>query len=256
MLVTSAEIASWVGGLLWPLARIGALVSVAPVYGSRTLPVRARLLLALALTWAVWPLLEAAPTVEPLSPAGFLILAQQVLIGFAVGFLLRLAFAALEISGQIVATQMGLSFASLVDPQAGGQMPLLGQFFQLTGTLIFLSLNGHLLLIQLLAESFVALPVGGAGLAPANLWNLARAAGWMFAGALAIALPALVSLLVVNLAFSVISRAAPQLNLFAVGFPVTLILGLLILLYSLPALLPQFSRLLDGAFGGARGLLF
>ena len=255
MQLTSAEIAAWVGSFLWPLIRIAAVVSVAPVFGSRLLPRRLRLMLALVLTWTMMPLLAPVPAVEPVSPTGVLLTAQQILIGLSMGFMLRLVFTALEIAGQVIATQMGLGFANLIDPQNGGQLPLLGHFYSLIGTLIFLALNGHLLLLKMLAESFRGLPVANTGLLPDDLWLLVNWASQMFAGAVLIALPAIASLMVVNLAFGVMTRAAPQLNIIAVGFPITLILGLFIVLYSLPAFLPQFERLLDGAFHTTRRLL-
>lgn len=245
---SSAEITAWVGAFLWPLTRVAALVSVAPVLGSRILPARIRLMVALALTWAILPFAPPAPAVEPFSPVGLLIVAQQVLIGLSLGFLLRLVFGALELGGQMVATQMGLSFASLVDPQSGAQSPLLSQFYTLLGTLVFLSLNGHLLLIRLLVESFAALPLAATGADRDLLWTLVAWAGRMFGWAVLISLPAMASLLVVNLAFGVMTRAAPQLNIFAVGFPITLVLGLLILLYSLPTLLYQLDGLFTEAF--------
>lgn len=248
MQFSSAEIAAWVGTFLWPLTRVAALVSVAPVLGSRTLPRRVRLMLTLTLTWAVIPFVPPVPVVEPLSPTGLLVVAQQVLIGLGMGFTLRLVFSALELGGQIVAAQIGLGFASLVDPQNGTQSPLLSQFHALLGTLIFLSLNGHLLLIRLLVDSFETLPVAATGADRDWLWTLVGWASRMFAGAVLISLPAIASLLMVNLAFGVMTRAAPQLNIFAVGFPITLVLGLLILLYNLPTLLHQLSGMFDEAF--------
>lgn len=248
MQIASAEIAAWVGAFLWPLTRVAALVSIAPVLGARSLPRRVRLMLALALTWAVLPFAPPVPAVEPLSPTGVLIVAQQILIGLSMGFVLRLAFAALELGGHMIATQMGLGFASLVDPQNGSQTPLLSQFYSLLGTLVFLSLNGHLLLVQLLVDSFKTLPVAAVGADRDVLWALVAWASHTFAGAVLIALPAVASLLVVNLAFGVMTRAAPQLNIFAVGFPITLILGLLILLYNLPTLLYQMNGLFEDAF--------
>ena len=245
---SSAEIAAWVGSFLWPLTRVAALLSVAPVFGSRTLPGRIRLMLALALTWTLLPLLPPIPVVEPLSPTGLLVVAQQILIGLSMGFLLRLVFGALELGGHMIATQMGLGFASLVDPQSGAQSPLLSQFYGLLGTLIFLSLNGHLMLIRFLVESFTTLPVASTGVDRDVLWTLVTWASQMFAGAVLISLPAITSLLVVNLAFGVMTRAAPQLNIFTVGFPISLILGLLIVLYSLPTLMHQLDNLFSEAF--------
>lgn len=252
---SSAEIAAWVGTFLWPLTRVAALMSVAPVLGSRTLPRRIRVMVALALTWTILPFVPPTPILEPLSPSGLLVVIQQVLIGLSMGFLLRLVFGALELGGQMIATQMGLGFASLVDPQNGAQSPLLSQFYTLLGTLIFLGLNGHLLLIQMLADSFQTLPVAPTAVDRDLLWTLVTWASRMFAGAVLIALPAIASLLMVNLAFGVMTRAAPQLNIFAVGFPITLVLGLLILLYSLPILLHQLNDLFAEAFRSTGQLL-
>lgn len=248
MHVSSTEIAAWVGAFLWPLTRVSALLMVAPVFGSQIVPRRIRLMTALALTWAILPFAPPMPAVEPLSPTGLLVTAQQVLIGLSMGFILRLVFGALDLGGQIIAMQMGLSFASLADPQNGLQSPLLSQLYALLGTLIFLALNGHLLLIRLLVDSFTVLPVAPTGADRDWLWVLVTWANQMFAGAVLVALPAITSLLVVNLAFGVMVRAAPQLNIFAVGFPITLVLGLLIILYSLPTLLYQLDHLFAEAF--------
>lgn len=248
MSFTSAEIAAWVGAFLWPLIRISGMVLSAPIFSSRVIPKRVRLMLVLAFTWAALPLLPAMPAVEPLGADGLLLATQQFVIGVSMGFILRLVFGALELGGQVIAMQVGLSFASLADPQSGGQSPLLGQLYNLLGTLIFLALNGHLLLIQMLMDSFHALPVAPTGADRDCLWVVVTWGSRMFSGALLVALPAMVSLLVVNLAFGVMVRAAPQLNIFAVGFPITLVLGLMIILYSLPTLLYQLEQLLSESF--------
>lgn len=248
MLLSSADISVWTGSFMWPLIRVGALLSVAPVFGSRLLPRRVRLTLALVLTWVVVPLVPPIPAIEPISPAGLLVTAQQMLIGLIMGFMLRLAFAALEVGGEFLSVQMGLGFASLIDPQNGGPMPVLSHFYDITGTLIFLSLNGHLILIEMLVHSFQTLPIGNENLSPGVFWKLVGWGSQMFAGAVLITLPAIASMLVVNLAFGVMTRASPQLNVFAVGFPITLLLGLVIVLFSLPSLLPQLQQLFDSAF--------
>lgn len=248
MQFTSAEIAAWVGGFLWPLSRVTGMMLSAPVLSSRVIPKRVRLMLTLALTWSVLPLLPAMPVVEPLGPDGLLVTAQQLLIGVSMGFILRIVFSALELGGQVIAMQVGLSFASLADPQSGGQSPLLSQLYNLLGTLIFLALNGHLLLMQMLMDSFHALPVAPSGADRDWLWVVVVWGSRMFSGAVLVALPAIVSLLVVNLAFGVMVRAAPQLNIFAVGIPITLVLGLMIILYSLPTLLYQMEQLLSESF--------
>jgi flagellar biosynthetic protein FliR len=255
MLLNSAEIAAWVGSFLWPLTRVAALVSVAPIFSARMIPRRVRLMLVLALTWAILPFIKSTPIIEPLSPAGVLVVAQQILIGLSMGFLFRLAFTALELGGLMIATQIGLGFASLIDQQNGTQSPVLSQFYTLLGTLVFLGLNGHLMLVQLLVDSFAVLPIAPDGVDRDLLWILVTWASRMFAGAVLISLPAVASLLVVNLAFGVMTRAAPQLNIFSVGFPITLILGLLIILYSLPTLLHQLNNLFSEAFQSVGQLL-
>lgn len=247
MPVDPAEISVWINGFIWTLVRIASVLSIAPVFAHRALPRRIRLVISLALTWAVLPFVPAAPLLDPLSPVGLLVTVQQVLIGVAMGFLLRLVFAALELAGQLLAMQMGLGFATLIDPQSGVPMPLLSGFYNLLGTLVFLSLNGHLALLQLLIDSFTLLPIAAEGLLSEDFWTVAGFASQAFAGAVLIALPGVASLLVVNFAFGVMTRAAPQLNIFAVGFPIGLLMGFLVMFYSLPALLPRLDALLQGA---------
>jgi flagellar biosynthetic protein FliR len=246
--ISGTELQAWVGAYLWPLIRVAALFSVAPALGAQLIPVRIRVGLAVVITVVIAPLIPAVPFMDPFSPAGIVVTLQQVLIGLAVGFILRLAFSALELGGQIIAMQMGLSFAALVDPQNGVQVPLVSAFYNLMGTLIFLALDGHLMLVELIAESFRALPIGADGLIAADLWEIAGWGSQVFAGALLIALPIVAALMVVNLSFGIMTRAAPQLNLFAVGFPISLMFGLIIILLSLPTLVPQLSRLLQSAF--------
>lgn len=239
---------AWVGSFIWPLIRVSGMMLTAPVFSSRGIPRRIRLMITLALTWAIVPLLAPMPVVEPLGPDGLLVASQQLVIGLSMGFFLRIVFGALELGGHVIAMQVGLSFANLADPQGGGQSPLLSHLYNLLGTLLFLALNGHLLLIQMLIDSFTALPIAPTGLDRDWLWIVANWGGRLFSGGILVALPAIASLLVVNLAFGVMVRASPQLNIFAVGFPITLILGLLIILYSLPTLPYQFEHLLSEAF--------
>jgi flagellar biosynthetic protein FliR len=252
---TSAEIAAWIGSFLWPFFRVAAMVTSSPVFGVRAVPVRARLAVALALTITLVPLLPPAPALDPLTPGAVLVTVQQILIGLALGVLLRMVFAALELAGEAISQLMGLGFASLVDPQNGVQVPVLSQYYLLLATLVFFALGGHLLWIQVLAESFRVLPVAPQGLAPGGAWALAGFAGQMFAWAVQLALPVVAALLVVNLAFGVLMRAAPQLNVFSVGFPVSLLLGFVLILVSLSPLLQKLTPLtLAGAEHATRVL--
>jgi flagellar biosynthetic protein FliR len=244
---TSAELTAWIGAFLWPFFRIGAMLMSAAVFGTRALPMRLRLVLVLALTLVLAPLAGPVPAVDPLSGEGLAITAQQIVIGVAIGYVLRLVFAALELAGEMIGQLMGLGFASLLDPQNGVQVPVVSQFYILLATLMFLALNGHLLWIEALTESFRLIPVAATGLAPESAWQLIDFAGAVFGWAVRMALPVVAALLVVNLAFGVLARTSPQLNIFSVGFPAALLMGLAMLLLTLPAVLTKVEPLtLDG----------
>src|SRR5690606_8625005 len=203
----------------------------------------------------VAPMVPPPEGITPFSVAGLIVTAQQVLIGVALGFALQVLFDAVAMGGQLLANSMGLSFAFNVDPMRGTGTPALGQLYALMVMLTFLALDGHLAIVEVLVEGFRTLPVGATGLGTEGLWTLVGWGTQIFAGALAVALPGITALLIVNLAFGVVSRAAPTLNLFAVGFPVSLVFGLAIALVGLPALQSRFVRLLGEAFVLVRNLL-
>lgn len=240
---TSAEITAWIGAFLWPFFRIAAMLMSAAVFGVRSLPMRLRLMLALAIALVLAPLAGPMPAVDPMSAEGLVITGQQILIGVAMGFVLRMVFAAIELAGEMVGSLMGLGFASLIDPQNGVQVPVVSQFYVLLATLMFLALNGHLLWIEAVAESFRLIPVGASGIAPEGAWALVGFASQVFGWAVRMALPVVASLLVVNLAFGVLARTSPQLNVFSVGFPAALLIGLALILMTLPAMLLKVGPL-------------
>lgn len=252
--LTTGQLEAWLALYIWPFIRIGACFMAAPVFGAQFVPPRVRLLLAGAVTLIVAPLV---PTTEvtTFSAAGVVVAFQQIIIGLATAFALQLIFDALAMGGQLLSNTMGLGFAFNVDPLRGVGTPVLGQLYMLLVTLTFLALNGHLLLIEVLAQGFTTLPVGIAGLDGTALWNLVAWGNQLFAGALTVALPGMTALLVVNLAFGVMSRAAPTLNLFAVGFPVTLIAGLVIVYAGLPAVQATFVDSMEAAFEVVRMVL-
>ncbi len=209
--------------------------------------VRVRIVLGILITFLVMPLLPAMPAVDPLSVEGLMVSIQQILVGLAMGFILQLVMGALAIAGEAIAMTMGLGFASMVDPANGVNVPVLSQFFLIVGTLLFLALGGHLMIIQLVVSSFQAMPVGVDGLERDSFWVIIRFSSQMFIGAIWIALPAMISILVITLAMGIMTRAAPQLNIFSVGFPVTILMGFVIMMLVLPTLLPRFNQLLlDG----------
>ncbi|HET8757055.1 MAG TPA: flagellar biosynthetic protein FliR [Solirubrobacteraceae bacterium] len=255
--LTASQVSAWLSALAWPMLRVSGLVLVAPVFSARVVPARVRLVTALALTPVV-AMLAPPPSgaFEPLSAAGFLVAVQQLLIGIAIGFAVQIAFDALEMAGQVVAMTMGLGFATLVDPARGAMTPVLSQFLLVVGVLLFVSFDGHLLLVGALADSFRWAPVGQvAAFGPDQALQLAGWAARIFESGLVIALPAVVALLAVNIGMGIVSRAAPQLNLFAVGFPAAMMAGFVFLLLSLPAMGESFTALVGRALGFVAALL-
>ncbi len=239
-----AQATAFVGSLLWPMMRIGTMLLTMPVIGTRLVPVRIKVIVTLVLSATVLPLLPELPRVEALSLAGLFISVQQILIGLALGFTLQLVFGALMIAGESIAMTMGLGFASMVDPTNGVNVPVISQFLVIIGTLLFLALGGHLTLIQLVVSSFETLPISLTGLDRDNFQALFTWGSQMFIGALWVAIPALISMLVITLSMGVMTRAAPQLNIFSVGFPVTMFMGFIVLILVLPGLLPRFNQML------------
>ncbi len=233
--VSSAEITGILGAYLWPFFRIAAMVMVAPIFSSNFISQRSRILMAVAISIVIVPNIPVqVPQVDALSAEGLLIIAHQILIGACMGFMLQLLFNAFIVAGQIIAMQMGLGFASMVDPQNGVMVPVISQFYLVFITLIFVSINGHLILIQVMSESFVTLPIAATGLSPVDFRDIVGQASWMYAAGVIIALPAIGSLMMVNLAFGILSRAAPQISPFSIGFPMTIILGFVVMLITLP----------------------
>jgi flagellar biosynthetic protein FliR len=255
MIYESADLVRTVSTWILPFFRISALVSVSPLFGNRAVPMRVKVAIAVALSIAIIPFLKDGKAIDPGSAEGVLSIFVEVLTGLVLGFSLRLAFLVLEIVGQLVAQLMGLGFASLVNPQSGIDVPVLSQFYIILATLVFLGLDGHLLIVMSLVESFSVIPVGYPALDYSALWTLAGQAGWVFAAALTLALPAVVTLLVVNLAFGVISRAAPQLHVVVIGFPLTLLFGFVIIWLSYATVVGEIDGLLARTFEQAQSIV-
>ena len=218
-------------------------------------PARVRILLAIMITVLVVPLLPPLDHSPILSLQTFLILAQELLIGGAAGFSFQVVFQVFVLGAQFMAMKMGLGFASMNDPANGVQTTVLAQFFQILTTMLFVVVGGHLILIEMVVVSFDTLPLGQSSLGPDKAFALANFGGWMFASALIMALPVLTALLVVNIAFGVMSRAAPQLNIFAVGFPFTLICGMALMWIGLATFPVNFDDFMAGGFEFVRDLL-
>jgi flagellar biosynthesis protein FliR len=249
---SSAQLDAWLAAFVFPLARILALLATMPPYNNAALPQRIRLIIGLAITFVVAPSLPPMPAIAAGSWLGLLVLAQQVVVGVTIGFTMRLAFAAIDLAGDLIGLQMGLSFARFYDPQSSAQTAVLGDFLGIVTILVFLALNGHLLAISALVESFRLLPIATASITVKGAGALLSWAAIIFSAGVLLSLPMMAALLIANIAMGVLTRVAPQLNLFAVGFPVTIVSGFVVLLISLPYFGAALERLFDQAFGVLR----
>lgn len=223
--ITSAQLELWIATFIYPLTRILAVIASAPFWSSTAIPRRIRLLLGLAIAVGLAPVLPPMPRVSPFSGLGVWILAQQLLIGIGMGFAMRIVYSAVDIAGEFIAGQMGLGFATFYDPLSSSQTPVISEFLDMLALLVFLALNGHLIYVATLAQSFVAIPISATPLGAESWLILAEMGSKMFAAGLLLALPIIVALLITNLALAVLTRAAPQLNMMTIGFPITMLGG-------------------------------
>ena len=217
--------------LMWPMLRISALMITAPIFSLSAFNTRLRILLALVLTWLVYPL-HTWPVVDPTSAQGLVEVFNQIMIGATMGLILQVVVGAVVVAGQSIAAAMGLSMASLIDPNLGN-VPVIAQFLLILSTLIFVSLGGHAMLLALILESFATLPVGSSLFGPQAYAQLVSWSSMIFLGALLTALPVMVTLLFISIGLGVVTRAAPSLNIFSVGLPATIVVGFVVLLLSL-----------------------
>ncbi len=252
---TALDLNSWISQYFYPFVRIAGCLGVMPLLGSKLVPRQIRLLLSVAITLIIAPLLPAMPNVEPMSLASFIIIFQQMLIGIVLGFMVEVVTQVFVLAGQLIAMQTGLGIATTVDPAQGVSVVVVSQWFLFLVSLTFLALNGHLILIEVVIESFYTMPISSSGWVAEDYGRMVTWGGWMFASALIIALPALTALLIVNFAFGVMTRAAPQLNIFSLGFPVTMMVGLAIIWLSIGHLGESFHTLLETLFEFLRTLI-
>ncbi|HSW05742.1 flagellar biosynthetic protein FliR [Aquabacterium sp.] len=242
---TEAQLLGWITPLFWPFIRALALMSSLPVFSQRTVPMRVKIALAMFIALASQVSLPEMPVVPLDSPLAMLLVVQQVLIGVSLGFAVRLVFAAVELGGEIIGLQMGLNFAGFFDPATSAQGTASGKFFGTIVAFLFVIVNGHLAIIAALIKSFVAFPVGPE---PFAFLRATQPQVWgaeIFTLGLWIALPLVGMLLFVNLVLGVISRVAPQINIFAIGFPITLSVGLVGMLLTLPLMQQPFTMALE-----------
>jgi len=242
--ISSELLQTWVISLLWPLTRVLGVIATAPIFSHNSIPNQVKLGLGLMFTLIIMPTLPPLPQFEIISFQGLLILVQQLVIGLAIGFSMRLVFSAVDLAGQLISMSMGLGFASFYDPQSQGQSTAVNQFLVLLAMLIFLSLDGHLMIVSAIADSFISMPiaVNGAGIDP---MKIAMWGETIFSAGLLLALPAVTALLITNMALGILTRTAPQLNLFGIGFPITLSIGFVVLALALPGMLKPIENFIE-----------
>lgn len=242
--ISSELLQTWVISLLWPLTRVLGVIATAPIFSHNSIPNQVKLGLGLMLTLIIMPTLSPLPQFEIFSFKGLLILVQQLVIGLAIGFSMRLVFSAVDLAGQLIGMSMGLGFASFYDPQSQGQSTAVNQFLVLLTMLIFLGLDGHLMIVTAVANSFISMPIAldGGGINPMKiaLWGET-----IFSAGLMLALPAVAALLITNMALGILTRTAPQLNLFGIGFPITLSVGFVALALALPGMLKPIENFIE-----------
>lgn len=241
--LSSAELNTWIAAFLWPLTRILGLIATAPLFGNLSIPARVKVGLGVMLTLVIAPTVPAMPAADPMSFAGLLIVIQQLLIGLSMGFAMRIVFAAVEMAGEISGLTMGFGFATFFDPQTRARTSAIAQFLALITLMLFLALDIHLMMLSTLAESFRTLPISGMPGGTSGFRQIAVWGGLVFSAGVQLALPIVGVLLITNIALGVLTRAAPQLNLFGIGFPVTLSAGLIVLGLVLPYLAMPLERL-------------
>jgi len=234
--------------------RISAMLISAPMFSTSSVSVPVRVVVAFSISALLLGAIKS-PNLDMLSPHGALAIASEALIGSAIGFMFQMAFSAVAMAGEHISSSMGLGFAAMMDPQTGTQSPVITQFMSVMMLLIFMTVEGPHILLQQLAASFQAMPIGDALLRPDAVLNLIKAGGLVFSAALLVSLPIILALFLVTLLIGMLTRVAPQLNLFSVGFPISIIAGLLLIMIAIPDLSNSMAGLIDEAAKNSRAIL-
>ena len=239
-----AYLSALIASYFWPFVRLSSMMMVMVVFGTRMMPTFVRLVFSVAVTAAIVPLLPLQKLpFEIMSLPGFLVTIREALIGILIGFATEFLSQTFVLAGSVVAMQTGLGFAAFMDPVNGESVPVVGQFFSTLCALVFLSIDGHIAVISMTRESFITLPPGLYLLAPSSWMEMAMFLGVMFQAAVSFALASIVAMLVINFTFGIMTRAAPQLNIFSMGFAVSMVLGIIVLWLTVSGFLSHFSSL-------------
>jgi flagellar biosynthetic protein FliR len=255
LVVNAADVSTLLARLWWPVLRIGGFVLTAPIASETTIPGLIKLVFTVGLAFVLAPLAPVPAELSIFSGAGAVTAVQELLIGIAIGMVVQLIFDALTFAGQTISMTMGLGFATLIDPQHNDSVPVIGQILTIMGTLTYLSMNGHLVLLAALANSFQTLPIGTASVDKHFLITVATWGGRIFETGMAVALPAVITLVIVNMALGVVMRAAPQLNLFGIGFIITMAAGFFALVVGVEGMMSGILSLIEGALAAVRDML-
>ena len=253
MTLLASEVINAFYTFLWPMIRISALLMTAPVISINAINIRLRILIAFALAVMIYPLHEW-PTIDPISSSGLFEIFNQIFIGAIMGLMLQVVTAAIVVAGQSIAAAMGLGMANMIDPNVGN-VPVISSFLLILSSLIFIGFGGHVVLLGLLLDSFTVIPIGMTFASTVTLGNLVSWSAMMFLGAVLLALPLMVTMLFINIGVGVITRAAPSLNIFAVGFPAFIFAGFVLLIVTMAIIGNRIEWLWIQAFVRLRNLL-
>ncbi|CAD5246357.1 MULTISPECIES: flagellar biosynthetic protein FliR [Halomonadaceae] len=249
--VTFAQLQGWLVAFLWPFARITAFMAASPLWGHSSVPNQAKVGLAALIAIVIAPILPAMPDIAIMSWAGIGVMIEQILIGLAMGLVMHIMFAVVQAAGDFIGLQMGLAFASFFDASSGTNIMVLSRILYMITLLMFLAMNGHLMVLETLIMSFQTLPIGIGTFNPDAFILLSRYAGTIFASGMLLALPLVGSLLTINLALGILNRSAPQLTVFNIGFPTSLIVGLILMM----VLMTDINRFLQRLFTQGLGFM-
>jgi len=253
MTLLASEIVERFYMFLWPMLRISALLVTAPLFSLDALTLPIRIMLALVVTFLIYPLVNW-PVIDPVTANGVLQIVNQLFVGAMMGLMLQVATGALTVAGQTISSSMGLSMATLIDPNVGN-VPVIAQFIVIVSTLVFLGFGGHIIMISMVLDSFTAVPIGQSILGQISFGKVVAWSSMIFLGGVLIALPVMVSLLFINIGMGVITRAAPSLNIFSVGLPASIIAGFFVLILAMDSIVGRIQWLWMQAFNHARDLV-
>jgi flagellar biosynthetic protein FliR len=253
MTLLASEIVERFYMFLWPMLRISALLVTAPLFSLDALTLPIRIMLALVVTFLIYPLVNW-PVIDPVTANGVLQIVNQLFIGAMMGLMLQVATGALTVAGQTISSSMGLSMATLIDPNVGN-VPVIAQFIVIVSTLVFLGFGGHIIMISMVLDSFTAVPIGQSILGQISFGKVVAWSSMIFLGGVLISLPVMVSLLFINIGMGVITRAAPSLNIFSVGLPASIIAGFFVLILAMDSIVGRIQWLWMQAFNHARDLV-